>query len=53
MPRRARMYVAGVPYHVVRRGNNREACFFAPEDYQAYLEARFWRGMVSASVRMC
>lgn len=38
MPRRARMYVAGVPYHVVQRGNNREACFYAPDDYQIYLE---------------
>ncbi len=37
MPRRPRMYVAGVPYHVVQRGNNREAFFFASEDYQFYL----------------
>jgi REP element-mobilizing transposase RayT len=27
MPRRARMYLPGLPYHVVQRGNNREACF--------------------------
>lgn len=38
MPRRARMYMAGMPYHVVQRGNNREACFYAIEDYQYYLE---------------
>ncbi|MFL0810702.1 MAG: transposase [Agarilytica sp.] len=38
MPRRARMYLAGVPYHIVQRGNNREPCFFAVEDYQFYLE---------------
>lgn len=38
MPRRARMYVPNMPYHVVQRGNNREACFFAIEDYQYYLE---------------
>lgn len=38
MPRRTRMYVAGLPYHVVQRGNNREACFYAVEDYQYYLE---------------
>jgi REP element-mobilizing transposase RayT len=25
MPRRARMYIPGLPYHVVQRGNNREA----------------------------
>ena len=38
MPRRARMYLAGLPYHVVQRGNNREACFIEPENYQFYLE---------------
>lgn len=38
MPRRARMYVAGMPYHVVQRGNNREACFFDVQDYQFYLQ---------------
>ena len=38
MPRRARMYIAGMPYHIVQRGNNREACFIEPENYQFYLE---------------
>ena len=38
MPRRARHYVPGLPYHVVQRGNNREACFIEPENYQLYLE---------------
>ena len=38
MPRRARMYISGFPYHVVQRGNNREACFFEIEDYQFYLD---------------
>jgi len=32
------MYLPGVPVHVVQRGNNREACFFAVEDYQFYKE---------------
>lgn len=32
------MYIAGLPYHVVQRGNNREACFLEAEDYQFYLE---------------
>jgi len=27
----------GVPQHIVQRGNNREACFFADEDYLFYL----------------
>jgi putative transposase len=35
------MYVAGLPYHIVQRGNNREACFIEPENYQFYLE--LWR----------
>ncbi len=38
MPRRARSYVPGLPYHIVQRGNNREACFIEPENYQFYLE---------------
>lgn len=37
MPRRKRMYVAGFPYHLVQRGNNREACFYGDADYQLYL----------------
>lgn len=32
------MYLAGIPCHVVQRGNNRQVCFFASEDYQFYLE---------------
>jgi len=38
MPRRARNYIAGYPYHIVQRGNNREACFLESENYQYYLE---------------
>ena len=38
MPRRARMYLAGLPYHVIQRGNNREACFIEPENCLFYLE---------------
>lgn len=38
MPRRARMYLPGLPYHIVQRGNNREACFIEVENYQFYLE---------------
>ena len=39
MPRKPRMYLAGVPCHVVQRGNNRDACFFADDDYRFYLDA--------------
>jgi putative transposase len=38
MPRKPRMYVAGVPCHVVQRGNNRNACFFADDDYLFFRE---------------
>ena len=26
------------PQHVIQRGNNRQACFYADEDYQFYLQ---------------
>lgn len=38
MLRRARMYLTGLPYHIVQCGNNREACFIESENYQFYLE---------------
>lgn len=38
MGRRARFNLPGVPQHVIQRGNNREPCFYAKEDYVAYLE---------------
>ena len=38
MPRRARMYLPDFPYHIVQRGNNREACFIELENYHYYLE---------------
>jgi len=31
------MYLPGFPYHIVQRGNNREACFVESENYQFYL----------------
>ena len=41
MPRRPRLHIADYPHHIVQRGHNRAACFFADEDYQAYLH---WLG---------
>ncbi|BAO30884.1 transposase [Sulfuritalea hydrogenivorans] len=38
MPRRARLALLGVPLHLIQRGNNRQACFFADADYRLYLE---------------
>jgi putative transposase len=37
MPRRPRIHLPGLPLHVVQRGHNRDACFFAEDDYLAYL----------------
>ncbi len=41
MPRRPRVTLAGLPMHIIQRGNNRQACFYAEQDYQFYLE---WLG---------
>jgi putative transposase len=38
MPRRARLSLPNVPVHIIQRGNNRQACFFADEDYRNYLD---------------
>ena len=32
------MYIPGYTYHLVQRGNNREACFFETENYRVYLK---------------
>jgi putative transposase len=38
MPRRPRLILPGVPVHIIQRGNNRQACFYADEDYLFYLD---------------
>jgi putative transposase len=38
MPRRARLAIAGIPWHIIQRGNNRSACFYADGDYLRYLD---------------
>lgn len=37
MPRRARLRLAGLPLHLIQRGNNRGACFFTEDDRSIYL----------------
>jgi putative transposase len=39
MARKPRFGLIGIPQHVVQRGNNREACFFAEDDYRVYLDS--------------
>jgi len=38
MARQPRFGLVGYPQHVIQRGNNRQACFFAERDYTFYLE---------------
>jgi putative transposase len=38
MPRRARLAIPGIPWHIIQRGNNRSVCFHAEEDYRFYLQ---------------
>ncbi|MEK6208902.1 MAG: transposase [Pseudomonadota bacterium] len=38
MPRRARLQAPGLPVHIIQRGNNRQACFFAEEDCHFFLD---------------
>ena len=38
MPRRPRLILPGVPMHIIQRGNNRQACFAAEQDYLFYLD---------------
>ncbi|WP_445147007.1 transposase [Dyella sp. Tek66A03] len=37
MPRQPRPDLAGVPQHVVQRGNDRQPCFYVADDYRRYL----------------
>lgn len=38
MPRKPRFNLVGIPQHVIQRGNNREPCFYAEQDYLRYLD---------------
>ena len=57
MARLPRLFLPSIPQHVIQRGNNRQACFYADEDYRFYLEclaeaARKYRASVHAYVLM-
>jgi putative transposase len=36
MARKPRLDLVGVPQHIIQRGNNRDICFVANDDYAAY-----------------
>ncbi len=38
MPRRPRIHIAGVPLHILQRGNGLNPCFHDKDDYQTYLD---------------
>jgi len=38
MSRSSRLKRDGIPIHMIQRGNNRNACFYADEDYQFCIE---------------
>jgi len=38
MPRRPRIILPDVPLHIIQRGNNRQPCFAAEEDYRYFLD---------------
>jgi putative transposase len=37
MARLPRLNIPNIPQHVIQRGNNRQVCFFAEQDYTVYL----------------
>lgn len=39
MPRQPRYFVPDIPQHVIRRGVDRQAVFFQPDDYGLYLDS--------------
>lgn len=38
MPRRPRVVLPNIPLHLIQRGNKRQVCFVADEDYRFYLD---------------
>jgi putative transposase len=51
MPRRPRIIIPGIPLHIIQRGNNRQACFFADDDYRFYLDwAQEYSGRTGCAV---
>ena len=41
MARQPRIVIPGQAMHIVQRGNNRQATFYAKEDYRKYLDMLF------------
>lgn len=41
MPGKSRVYLPNISCHIIQRGNSREMCFFAEQDYQFYRECLF------------
>lgn len=57
MPRKPRLFIPGMPQHVLMRGVDKQAVFFQPSDYNLYLEvlttaARRYKCSIHAYVLM-
>lgn len=39
MARLSRLSLPSIPQHIIQRGSNRQACFYADEDYRFYPDA--------------
>jgi putative transposase len=57
MARQPRIDLAGVPQHLIQRGNNRQACFYSDEERRRYLQwldeaAQKYGGSIHAFVLM-
>ncbi len=45
MSRRTRVYLPGLPYHIVQYGNEQKSCFMEADNYQYYLD--LWKAAAS------
>jgi hypothetical protein len=51
MARLARYFLPDQPLHLIQRGNNRSAIFFAPDDYALFRLQKNW-GHIRIGVRL-
>jgi len=52
MPRRARLALPNVPLHIIQRGNNRQACFYADELVSTEFSSRI-SGSATTAIVSC
>ena len=42
MPRQPRPVISNIPHHIIHRGNNKGVVFHGKDDYQFFLEERYF-----------